>query len=535
MTPATANAIPDPGSELARLAGACFDGSITLADRDRLAELLRDPGARAAYRRMVWLHANLMRLWSREMDFAGLAPQPVAEDDAAAVAAAAGWERWHAWSAEWFFGRLKGRAAAIVGGVALALAVAAVVLVAGVGLLGSPRPPTLVRPPRAAGTIAAVAAVELPAWMPEAKRWSLWDGLLPGAVLELESGRIELAFDGGTQLVLEGPASFVVDGPKAVSLRRGKATVTVRGGGAADGRARFTVQTPSATVTDIGTSFGVVVDTAGETSVSVFDGLVDLLPRIDGALPLRLAAGESGAAAKRQPAKKAEPRERRFVRSLDRPRPDLQVALAAYGWNESRARPIYRDSFDGPGPLAGSKPSARGGIGDVAWVAPAEGWEVMGARGAVLATNHGAAVLPFEPQPGHLYLVSAVIETSDGGIGWGAVGFTNSDLPTAYVPHGPWMLQRHDADKQPNQCFAGPGETHSVGRGDRLSGEQTRTLLLDTTGPTWRAVFFAAGRAIGECQFDPAGAITHVGLFTFPNTRVVFHSFLVSSLSRLDR
>ena len=318
-----------------------------------------------------------------------------------------------------------------------------------------------------------------------------------------------------------------------VVLDRGKATITISKAGKRP--ARFTLQTPSATVTDIGTSFGVMVDKAGETSVTVFDGLVDLLPRIDGALPLRLAAGESGEASRRQPARKAEPREKRFVRSLPKTSPDLLASLAKYGWDEARATPIYRDAFDGSGPLAGSKPSGRGGVGENAWTAPAEGWQMDAGRRAVTATNHGAAVLPFQPRPGHLYLVSADIETSDGGIGWGAVGFANSGLTTGYLPNGPWMLQRHDAAKHRNQCFAGPGETRSVRRGDRLTGRQTRAILLDTTGPTWRVVFFADGHAVGESSVASAAAITHVCLSTFPNTQVVFRSFLVSSLSRLDR
>ena len=536
MTTLSPAALPDPGSELSRLTAAFLEGSLSMVDRDRLVALLREPEARAAYRKIVWLHANLMRLWSREIDLASLSSQPESTSgDAAAAAAATGGAGWSEWSAQWFSRRLTGRAAAVAGGLALALIVATIVLIAGVGLLGPSRPPTLVRPPRAAGAIAEVAAVELPEWMPDANRWLLWDGLLPGSVLELQSGRIELAFDGGTKLLLEGPASFVVDGPKAVSLRRGKATVTVRGGGAADGRSRFTLQTPSATLTDIGTSFGVMVDKAGETSVTVFDGLVDLLPRIDGALPLRLAAGESGEASRRQPARKAEPRGKRFVRSLPKTSPDLLASLAKYGWDEARATPIYRDAFDGSGPLNGSKPSGRGGVGENAWTAPAEGWEINSGGGAIVVTNHGAAVMPFEPQPDHLYLMSADIEAISGGIGWGAVGFANSGLTTGYLPNGPWMLQRHDAAKHRNQCFAGPGETRSVRRGDRLTGRQTRAILLDTTGPTWRVVFFADGHAVGESSVASAAAITHVCLSTFPNTQVVFRSFLVSSFSHLDR
>ena len=527
---------PDPGSELSRLTAAFLDGSLSMVDRDRLVALLREPEARAAYRKIVWLHANLMRLWSREIDFASLSSQPESTSgDAAAAAAATGGAGWSEWSAQWFSRRLTGRVAAVAGGLAIALVVATIVSVAGVGLLAPSKPPTLVRPPRAAGAIAEVAAVELPAWMSDAKGWSLWDGLLPGAVLDLESGRIELAFDGGTKLLLEGPASFVVDGPTAVSLRRGKATVTVRGGGAADGRSRFTVQTPSATLTDIGTSFGVVVDQAGETSVTVFDGLVDLLPRGDGALPLRLVAGESGVASKKEPARKGEPRAKRFVRSLERPSPDMQAVLAAYGWDESRATTIYRDSFSGSGPLAGSRPADRGGFGDAAWVAPKEGWQLDATRDAAVVTSYGSAVLPVTIESGRLYLVSATIHATAGSMGFGGVGFTNQSRPEPYLPNGPWMLQRHDAVKHRNESHVGPGETRPVGRGDRLAGEHVRSILLDTTAATWRAVFLADGKVGGESLIDSKQAgITHVCLAAFPNTQVSFRQFSISSSSHLS-
>ena len=69
--------IPGPESELSRLTAAMFDGSITVPDRDRLVAILRDPASRRSYRRMVWLHANLMRLWSDGVAGMAWAPQPV--------------------------------------------------------------------------------------------------------------------------------------------------------------------------------------------------------------------------------------------------------------------------------------------------------------------------------------------------------------------------------------------------------------------------------------------------------------------------
>lgn len=536
MTAAGAAALPDPGSELSRLTAGFLDGSLTLADRDRLVALLREPQARAAYRWIVWLHANLLRLWSEEMGF-DWAPQPVKvdENDGLAADRALGpWDRGRLplWLAErvtpWAL-----RAAALGGMVAAVMAVAAVVFLPASGLLVPRSQPAIARPPRVAGAIGEIAATESPVWAPGGRAWSLWDGLLPGAVLELQSGRIELSFDGGAQVVLEGPAGFVVDGARAVALRRGKATVTVRDNGSPVGQPRFTVQTPSTTLTDIGTSFGVAVDVAGKTYVTVFEGLVDLLPRTDGAVPMRLAAGEAGETSKRQMPRKSVPRERGFVRSLARPSAELQVALAKYGWDESRATAIYRDSFSGSGPLAGSRPVDRGGVGDVAWTAPESNWQIDAGRGAVVVTRHGSAILPFSAESGRLYLLSATIHTTEGGIGWGAVGFTNQSRSEPYVPHGPWMLQRHDAVKHRNQVHIGPGEARPIGRGDRLIGEHIRSLLLDTTGSTWRVVFFVDGDVVGESRLDPSTAgITHVCLAAFPNTQVSFRHLSFSSSSR---
>jgi len=311
----------------------------------------------------------------------------------------------------------------------------------------------------------------------------------------------------------------------------------VAGPGPADGQPRFTLQTPSATVTDLGTSFGVLVSEAAETSVSVFDGLVDLLPRFKAAAPLRLTAGEAGATLGKQPARKVNPPQQRFERSLPKAPPALLAALARDGWDEARATVLIRDSFAntgrGSGPLAGSQPSARGGVGDDAWQVPRDGWSVDSATGALVATRHGTATLPFVPQPGHRYRISATIHATYGGIGWGGIGFTNNAGVANYIPNGPWLLQRHRTDVEPNHGYAGPGETNAVGRGDTLTGKQTRTILLDTTGPQWRAVFFVDGVRLGEAGINPqSAAISHVCLAAFPNSRIEFRHLLVAIMAR---
>jgi hypothetical protein len=525
--------LPGPDSELSRLTAAQFAGSLTATDRDRLAALLRDPAVRASYRRIVWLHANLMRIWCQDIGGMPWMPQP-ASDELAASAAAASVRHRPRITIHW--DRLRetaSRAAVLLLGIALGASLLGIGIMAVIASFSSPLSTGNPRPPRVAGSIAEIAAVESPEWATGTEHFGIWASLIPSTTLALERGRVELAYDSGATVVLEGPAVFTVAAAASAALDRGKATITVAGSGPGDGQPRFTLQTPSATVTDLGTSFGVLVSDAGETSVSVFDGLVDLLPRFEAAAPLRLTAGEAGDALAKQPARKVNPPQQRFERSLPKSPPDLLAALARDGWNEARATLLLRDSFAGAGPLAGSQPATRGGVGDDAWQAPGDGWSVDSATGALVATAHGTATLPFVPQPGHRYRISATIHATSGGIGWGGVGFTNAAGLANYIPNGPWLLQRHRTDAQPNRGYAGPGETNAVGRGDMLTGEQTRTILLDTTRPQWRAVFFVDGIRLGEAGINPqSAAISHVCLAAFPNSRIEFRHLLVATMAR---
>ena len=89
--------------------------------------------------------------------------------------------------------------------------------------------------------------------------------------LHLTAGLVEITYDTGTRLILEGPAKYRVDDRNAGALGLGKlaARVPRRAVG-------FCVETPSATITDRGTEFGVEVTADGVTSVAVFQGEVDV-------------------------------------------------------------------------------------------------------------------------------------------------------------------------------------------------------------------------------------------------------------------
>ena len=105
-----------------------------------------------------------------------------------------------------------------------------------------------------------------------------WDpgGIVPklGAPLEpgwlrLQSGLAQIVFYSGARVVLEGPAEFQVVSPSEAFCPVGRLVAEVppeaRG---------FSVRTPALSVTDLGTSFGLAVNSAG-AELHVFQGSVE--------------------------------------------------------------------------------------------------------------------------------------------------------------------------------------------------------------------------------------------------------------------
>ncbi|MEN6451562.1 MAG: LamG-like jellyroll fold domain-containing protein [Thermoguttaceae bacterium] len=125
-----------------------------------------------------------------------------------------------------------------------------------------------------------------------------------GSKYVLDSGLVELAYDSGAKVVLQGPCVYEADSDRGGSLASGRLIARVeRPKSASSGDSRlFTVHTPTATVSDLGTEFGVEVDGSGATRSCVFDGKVEVQPReptpqaaggeeID--RPIELIAGQS--------------------------------------------------------------------------------------------------------------------------------------------------------------------------------------------------------------------------------------------------
>jgi hypothetical protein len=123
-----------------------------------------------------------------------------------------------------------------------------------------------------------------------------FDRVALGRKYSLVSGLIEIVYDTGARVILQGPCDYEVESKTGGFLTLGRATARVekRGEGRGargeslpivDRRRRneelhpsplFFVRTPTATVTDLGTEFGVEVDKAGASKAHVYRGKVEV-------------------------------------------------------------------------------------------------------------------------------------------------------------------------------------------------------------------------------------------------------------------
>ncbi len=95
-----------------------------------------------------------------------------------------------------------------------------------------------------------------------------------GDTFNLVSGLLEITYETGAKVILQGPVNYRVDAENSGFLAIGRLTGqvdTTRAKG-------FAVHTPTATVIDLGTEFGVEVNDSGATYARVFRGRVDVKP-----------------------------------------------------------------------------------------------------------------------------------------------------------------------------------------------------------------------------------------------------------------
>lgn len=133
--------------------------------------------------------------------------------------------------------------------------------------------------------------------------------------LQLVEGLARLRFARGADVTLEGPAELELIGAQVCRLHRGSLVAHV------PEQARgFSVLTPSATLIDHGTDFGVSTDTGGHARVHVMQGEVELR-HTRGTTPVRLTTQEMAEITPERVSPvlplEAEPRKREFGSEAD--------------------------------------------------------------------------------------------------------------------------------------------------------------------------------------------------------------------------
>lgn len=553
---------PVAAAEVVQLVEALAQGTATVVDRDRLEFLLRDPAHRQTYLAASRLHSELLWRWHRgRIEIPGrwdLAHRDPDTDSVAAPCRSGGGSGQRRRQSAGPFGRsaaacavvadwVRRQVMALTQPVPLAILIAGVVLAGVLGIVASLSLPQASDQPfgPARPVLARVTGLHQPTWRSADRAVGLIEPLFAGSTLDLKSGLVELRYDCGASVLLEGPAVLQIDSASSARLVRGRLTARVEkpaGGQAEELSVRlFSVHTPQASVHDLGTEFGVEVRERGAADVHVFDGLVELAAATPAApqVPVRLGAGEAaGIDEAGRIKRRGGSLPRKFVRSLPKPEtePDKPF-LERIGWNDAAAELIYRESFRGAGPLAGTAPASRGGAGGAAWTAPA-GWVVDPSAAALLAAGPGTAVLSFQPEPGWLYRISIDLDVFAGGEDWFVVGLSPALAPAASIAGSPaahaWMGQRHEAHRagyDGNFAFAGPGMTGLVMPIDRVTGRQRRSILLDTRGRGWTAFFLLGEAPVARCSYPAPLATTHIALSQLGKAQTRVHAFSVARLA----
>lgn len=146
----------------------------------------------------------------------------------------------------------------------------------------------------------------------------------------LASGLLEITYNTGARVILQGPCVYEVNSRSSGRLSSGRLTARVvkktTKKPATTPPEWFCVHTPTATVTDLGTEFGVEVDKSGASNTHVYEGKVQLTAIGDeNAQPLLLAVNQSARTDRNGNASvvttHATSRKLRFVREMPKPVP----------------------------------------------------------------------------------------------------------------------------------------------------------------------------------------------------------------------
>ena len=155
-----------------------------------------------------------------------------------------------------------------------ALATLAIVVISAwlAGLLKSTAPSTTPAPPTPAAppVVARITRSLNARWRGPTHPTGPGAPLIPSSMF-LTEGLVELAFSGGTEVILQAPVDLRLEEDDQMFLGGGSISARI-----VNGSSGFIVRTPSGTVVDYGTEFGVAVNCQGETEATVYQGKIGL-------------------------------------------------------------------------------------------------------------------------------------------------------------------------------------------------------------------------------------------------------------------
>ncbi len=282
-------------ARLAELLDRYFDEAATAAETRALGDLLRaDQAARRSFWRAAELQAQLRAAVQLAHAKAASGEEAAAPEFAPATPAVfpALWDSLPS-AIDWrtHLGRFTVLALAITlavwGGIYLLVRPAAVE--PQVARVATPTPE-----PAPEGRIAFLRQYDGALWADGATSIpSQGRGYFAGTTLDLEEGLARFEFQDGAEIVIEGPCQITFEGRNAARLERGKLAARVEGEAARG----FTIDTPFATVTDLGTEFGVAVcDEAAEVEVYQGEVRMEVTDSSGRNKAVRITAGGTGKA-----------------------------------------------------------------------------------------------------------------------------------------------------------------------------------------------------------------------------------------------
>jgi hypothetical protein len=289
------NLTPSQIEELRSLLARCGDAPMSQAEIERLNELLAaDSQAQQMFADYAMLDACLEMVWNDadEQEIGDFANESACEEETAPIVIQAS-PVLHASLSSLHLP---------LGGLMFSYSVAAVVVAVGLlvgwachvslpvdrqDIAGKNPPSTPVPAHRESSTVsvALITGMVDCRWVDPHEAPVGFDRIALGRKYALISGLMEISYDTGARVILQGPCEYEVCSEAGGYLVFGKSTARIeKKDSEKPGRdlskptslELFSIRTPTATVVDLGTEFGVEVDKSGASMTHVYQGKVEL-------------------------------------------------------------------------------------------------------------------------------------------------------------------------------------------------------------------------------------------------------------------